>query len=304
MCDTVCVFHDHGTFFGKNSDRPVGEVQVVEAHRARAPGAGLRTQYLTIPDTGSGALVGSRPTWLWGFEHGVNEHRVAIGNERVFTTLDPNAEPAALIGMDLVRLALERGTTASGAVDVLTDLLERFGQGGVADATTGEPYFSSFLAADPTSAWVVETSGRSWAAKAVGDGGAAISNRLALADDWTRSSADVLTGTRFDERIDPASWPAASDRRLECTLPAVTGFVPYRRPARPRRPVAPSRNATVGPARRRPRRRAITAREARTERRGLQCLHARARPDGDGGLDDLRAACGPRRTGARVGGAR
>jgi secernin len=209
--------------FGKNSDRSVGEVQLVESHPSRSAGPTLRTQYLTIPDAGSHALVGSRPSWLWGFEHGVNDHRVAIGNERVFTTLDPTSEPDALIGMDLVRLALERADTAEHAVDVLTDLLARHGQGGVADETTGEPYFSSFLIADPSSAWVVETSGRSWAAKPADDGGATISNRLALADDWSRASADVLVGARFDDRLDPASWPAASDRRLECTRPAVTG---------------------------------------------------------------------------------
>lgn len=223
MCDTVCVLHDTGTLFGKNSDRPVGEVQVVEPHPSRPAAPELRTQYLTIPDAGSHALIGSRPSWLWGFEHGINDRRVAIGNERVFTTLDPSTEPDALIGMDLVRLALERADTATHAVDVLTDLLEQHGQGGIADETTGEPYFSSFLIADPSSAWVVETSGRSWAAKPAHDGGAAISNRLALGDDWLRASADVVVGSRFDDRVDPASWPAASDRRLECTRPAVTG---------------------------------------------------------------------------------
>ena len=69
----------------------------------------LDTQYLRVPDPGACAFVGSHPTWLWGAEHGVNEHGVAIGNEKIWTVDDPACAPPALLGMDLVRLGLERG---------------------------------------------------------------------------------------------------------------------------------------------------------------------------------------------------
>ena len=108
MCDTLCVPTADGMLFAKNSDRPPNEAQVVESYAARPGGGSLQTQYLTIPDADAAALVGSRPTWLWGLEHGVNEHGVAIGNEKIWTIDDPRAAPPALIGMDLVRLALER----------------------------------------------------------------------------------------------------------------------------------------------------------------------------------------------------
>src|SRR5574341_1238151 len=98
MCDTLCAIGASGALFAKNSDRPLREVQLIEAYAQRSGGSPLRTQYLTLEDLGAHALLGSRPDWLWGFEHGVNEHRVAIGNEKVYTTGDPFAETAALIG--------------------------------------------------------------------------------------------------------------------------------------------------------------------------------------------------------------
>jgi secernin len=222
MCDTVCSLQSDRTLFAKNSDRPVHEVQLIETFDARVPGGSIATQYLEIDDRGASAVVGSRPAWLWGFEHGVNEHRVAIGNERVFTALDPATVPAALIGMDLVRLGLERARTADDALDVMTGLLGEHGQGGIADQANDEAYFSSFLIADPTAAWVLETSGRSWAAKPA-ETGAAISNRIALGTDWTHASADVTAGRDFDRWRDPKSWAALADIRLACTVPAVTG---------------------------------------------------------------------------------
>ena len=96
----------------------------------------------------------------------MNEHRVAIGNEAVFSRDDASQAPPALIGMDLVRLGLERGRDALGALDVITELLGAEGQGGVGD-TDGLAYWSSFMIADPTSAWILETTGRSWAARPV-----------------------------------------------------------------------------------------------------------------------------------------
>lgn len=219
MCDTICARRPDRTFFAKSSDRPVGEVQVVEGYGRRAAGGRLRTQYIEIPDPGAAALLGSRPSWLWGFEHGVNEHRLAIGNERIWTVASAADVPEALIGMDLVRLALERAARAPEAVDTIAGLLERHGQGGVADNTHGEAYFSSFLIADPAEAWVMETSGRTWAARPVEES-AAISNRLGLRCDWTRASDDVPRGADFDAWRDPNAWTAHADRRLEVTAPA------------------------------------------------------------------------------------
>jgi secernin len=216
MCDTLCAIGPDRTLFGKNSDRPVAEAQVAEVYGRRAAGARLPATHIELDDADGFALLGSRPTWMWGVEHGVNEHRVAIGNEKLYTVDDPHAAEPGLLGMDLVRLGLERGRTADDALAVMTELLERHGQGGSGEADHDEPYFSSFLVSDPGNAWVLETSGRTWAARPVEDG-AAISNRITLGTDWERSSADVAAGTDFDRWRDPAAPTGIADHRLSAT---------------------------------------------------------------------------------------
>jgi secernin len=174
---------DGSVIFAKNSDRPANECQpLFHAPRRRHPaGAALRTQYLELPQVEeTWELIGSRPYWLWGFEIGVNEWGVAIGNEAVLSR-EPYAEPAGLIGMDLIRLGLERATTAGEAVALIGQLTERHGQGGSCEAP-GRPfrtYHNSYVVADPHGAWVVESAGRRWHAEPVRDR-AAISNLYTL----------------------------------------------------------------------------------------------------------------------------
>lgn len=169
------------TIWAKNSDRPPTEAQVLEQHAARRDEEPVRCTWIEVDPSPSPTigLVGSRPSWCWGFEHGVNEAGVAAGNETIYTTLDPRPAAPALIGMDLVRLALERGDTAAGAVTVIVELLERYGQGGSGHDGVDRPYWSSFLVADAGSAFVVETSGRTSAVEEV-DATRAISNRTTI----------------------------------------------------------------------------------------------------------------------------
>lgn len=172
MCDCLVALPastvDGVTLFAKNSDRPPTERQVLERLPRRRERV-TRTTYLEIDgrDGETFAVVGTRPAWMWGLEMGVNEASVAAGNATIYTTLDPRGVPDALTGMDLVRLALERGGTAAAAVEVLGGLLGRYGQGGSGHESGDRPYWSSFLLADPGAAFVVETSGNEWQAQVV-----------------------------------------------------------------------------------------------------------------------------------------
>ena len=173
MCDTLVALGDAtadgGLLFAKNSDRERNEAQLIEMtpRRQNAPGALLKATYIAIPEVAeTHACLLSRPFWMWGAEMGANEHGVVIGNEAVHATL-PAQRRRALIGMDLVRLGLERGATAAEAVEVMTGLLERHGQGGDCGHLHRFYYNNSFIVADPREAYVLETVGRWWVVKRV-----------------------------------------------------------------------------------------------------------------------------------------
>lgn len=170
MCDCLVALpalsSSGKTLFAKNSDRPRHENQIIRWNPSRRDREDIRATYISVAPHAQHTLacVLSLPEWCWGAEHGVNEAGVAIGNETIYTIDDPRTAPDALIGMDLVRLGLERAATAYEAVQVLSELMTTYGQGGSGHDTRGDaprrPYWSSFLIADPTDAWVVETSGR------------------------------------------------------------------------------------------------------------------------------------------------
>nr|KAF6320093.1 secernin 1 [Myotis myotis] len=112
---------------------------------------------------------------------GANEHGVCIANEAV-NAREPAAETEALLGMDLVRLGLERGSTAKEALDVIVALLEEHGQGGnyYEDAGSCHSFQSAYLIVDHEEAWVLETVGKYWAAEKVTEGVRCICNQLSL----------------------------------------------------------------------------------------------------------------------------
>lgn len=197
MCDTIValgkVTADGVTLFGKNSDREPNEahyvVRIPAAHHS--PGSTVKCTYVEIPQVEHTCeVLLAKPFWIWGAEMGANEHGVTIGNEAVFTK-EPYGKEPGLIGMDFLRLALERSKTAYEALNVITTLLSQYGQGGNCGFKHATYYHNSFLLADPKEAWVLETSGKHWAAVRVEDI-RSISNGLTIGNQWDLASDDLV----------------------------------------------------------------------------------------------------------------
>jgi len=212
MCDTICVLPEYSqngsSMLAKNSDRDPNEPHVITFVPARSHEAGetLKCTYIEVPEARrTNAVLLFKPDWIWGAEMGVNEHGVAIGNEAVFTKAKQG--PDALTGMDLLRLALERADTAQSALEVIISLLEEFGQGGK----------------DKTSAYILETSGRNYAAAPV-SGKAAISNRLFMRREHTLRKG-IAENDDFAKRFtEPLfSYFSQAKRRREQSLCAIGG---------------------------------------------------------------------------------
>jgi len=224
MCDTIVNVSSDGVLFAKNSDRDANEAQLLEwiGPARHAPASTVRCTWMDIPQVPrTHAVLLSRPWWMWGAEMGANEHGVVIGNEAVFTT-EPLGE-AALLGMDLLRLALERASDAAGAAAVIVDLLERHGQGGpCSHERPGFSYHNSFLIADATSAIVLETAGRRWASEEVRSGVRGISNALTIpgfADQYSnRLRTAIAAGRTRRARTEAAAAGAHGPATLMAAL--------------------------------------------------------------------------------------
>ncbi|KAM3968635.1 secernin-3-like [Aphomia sociella] len=189
-CDTFIVLSNltkgKRVIFGKNSDRPQNEVQEVVYIKGGNRDHKLKCTYITIEESSNPVndVILSKPAWMWGAEMGANDKNVVIGNEAVWTNNnegDSDARQKRLLGMDLLRLGLERGSSAEQALDVITTLLEKYGQGGpCSEHDDSHFYHNSFIIADPKEAWVLETSGKLWVAEKLESGYRNISNGLTI----------------------------------------------------------------------------------------------------------------------------
>lgn len=211
-CDTMVALGNSTvsgqTIFAKNSDRPANECQPLVLHERQqyTPGALTHCQFVTMPQVATTYRhIGSRPYWCWGYEHGFNEHQVAIGNEALHSKL-PEANTAKLVGMEILRLGLERSRTAAEAVELMTGLISQYGQGKFANDAGVRTYDNGYIVADPREAYVIETAGHDWAVKPVTNT-LGISNVYSVETDWQH-----LSPTAEQHAIDQGWWTTDQGR--------------------------------------------------------------------------------------------
>jgi secernin len=92
MCDSWVVISDAtvdgNVMMGKNSDRPIFDCQPLVFYPGKKwpTGSKVKLEYIELPQVEAAyATMGAGPYWCWGYEEGINEYSLVIGNEAVFT---------------------------------------------------------------------------------------------------------------------------------------------------------------------------------------------------------------------------
>jgi secernin len=193
MCDTMAAVgpatSDGAPLFGKNSDRQFTEAQYLDLRPALRyeAAARVRLTYVEVEQARlTHAVLLSKPHWIWGAEIGTNEHGLTIGNEALHSKVAASLAPG-VIGMDYLRLALERAADVDEAIAVITSLLRKHGQSGNCGFEREIAYHNSFILADHRQAKVLETVDREWVEMPIRRY-QAISNAMTIAEGFERSS--------------------------------------------------------------------------------------------------------------------
>lgn len=160
-------------------------------------GEAVRITHLVVPQAKkTHEVLMIKAFWTYGCEIGINEHGLAMGEEAVYTTEMGTEQKDGIIGPDLMRLALERTRNCQEAIGLMTRLLGEYGQGGNCELSGNAHFDSSFILADTSEAYILETAGRQWASKKI-EGIGSISNMLSLHEDWDKTSS-VPDGGQLD----------------------------------------------------------------------------------------------------------
>jgi secernin len=213
MCDTMAAVGSAtlggAVLFAKNSDREFTEAQYLELIPATDHPAGASVR-LTHTEIGQArythAVLLSKPHWIWGAEIGANEHGLVIGNEALFSKIEASSD-VGIIGMDYLRLGLERAQSVDEAIQVMTGLLREHGQSGNCGFKRAMAYHNSFILADPRGAKVLETVDREWVVTPVVDY-YAISNAMTI-DNGFAACSPTLQARAIEAGIYQAETPFA-----------------------------------------------------------------------------------------------
>ncbi len=209
MCDILIagpeITKERIFIFAKNSDRDPNEAQILELIKdSNFQDDKIKLTYTTIEiskvnslknSKSTNSILLSRPWWMWGAEMGANDKGVVVGNTAVFTK--KVSKKPGILGMDMIRLALMFKSTAVEVAELITELVEKFDQGGNGSYEHKLFYDNSFIIADPNEAYLIETAGNSWVVKRV-EKSYSISNKLTIERNWDRCSNDISNFKNFN----------------------------------------------------------------------------------------------------------
>ncbi len=182
------------TLFALNHHAPssVQASLVLRPGQTHEPGEYSMLRQLRLPEGRHAATVlALQAAERWGYEYGVNEHRVTLGYTS-WETRFPN-QTTTFHGSDLVRLMLERGQSAHAAIETAIDLLSRYGE---RESSEG----NIFLVADPQESFLLETCGRHWALLECGQT-RVVTDAAMIRQDWSRLAPGLAS-----DLIEKGQW--------------------------------------------------------------------------------------------------
>lgn len=175
-----------GTIISKNRDQSFATLSEIGLHENSRYSSDevYQAAYITIPQViETYKFTGSRTAGRWGYGMGINEFQVSV-SDNDSTSRDILTFKKGLHDNDVVRLVLERAKTAREGVDVVANLVEKYGQ-----AWNG----IIFEIGDPNELWIVEVTGHRWVAKRYINTVTARSNQYQIGDDYDLSSKDLVS---------------------------------------------------------------------------------------------------------------
>jgi len=172
----------------------------------------VHLNYVTIPQVpetlaywamGNSKAIAMKPEydneWIL---NGMNEAGVCVTSAVTYTKETPPPAKQGLTRFALRQLILERASSARAGVDLVSNLISKYGLAlspGIPDQVV------SFGVADSKEAWLIESSFRHWVAKRVPDDSySASANAYTIGTDWDIASPDLVDYAIQQEWYDPA----------------------------------------------------------------------------------------------------
>lgn len=186
--------------YGRNGLCENSDVAITEVHYYPASdgSTAVKCDSIEIDGAPSVSVILCKPAAAWGAESGSNEKGVCIG--LIFA--EGQATNGKLNATDLVRLGLERSTSAVEAIDTITSLCSKHGPEGVAKDSPK----AAFVICDTTEVWLLDIVGSYWAAQKVDSSNIALKSGLSVGSQIDRSSDDLQSKLK-----DAGIWDGAGE---------------------------------------------------------------------------------------------